>query len=74
MVVCIIRHLRYSRGGKEVNLLTPNEQRKLRKIIFSLRTFRDEYARHDDTVMASKFARAMVILMEALQEEKTNDA
>jgi len=54
--------------------LTPNEQRKLRKIIFSLRTFRDEYSRQDNTVMALKFARAMAILMEALQEEKTNDA
>lgn len=53
--------------------MTPNEQRKLRKIIFSLRTFRDEYARRDDTIMASKFSRAMSILMDALQEEKQDD-
>ena len=54
--------------------MTPNEQRKLRKIIFSLRTFRDEYARQDNTVMASKFSRAMAILMEALEEEKDDDS
>lgn len=50
--------------------MTPNDHRKLRKINVALGIFRDKYVKEGNTVIASKFARAMALIVEILQEEK----
>ena len=49
--------------------MTRNDHRKIRKIIAVLKVYRDVYAGNDNTVIASKFARVIALLMEILQEE-----
>lgn len=53
--------------------MTASEHRKIRKIIAALKVFRDAFAKEENTGIASKFARAMAILTEILEEEGIDD-
>jgi len=53
--------------------VTRNDHRKIRKIIASLQVYRDIFAKENNTVISSKFSRAMALLMEVLQEEPVSE-
>lgn len=50
--------------------MTDGDNRLIRKILNVLRRLRDKYARDGNTAMSSRFARAMAILLEALDEDR----
>lgn len=50
--------------------MNANDHRKLRKINVALGIFRDKYAKEGNTVISSKFARAMALITEVLKEEQ----
>lgn len=54
--------------------MNPNDQKRLRKCITLLKTFRDDCARDNDTGTAAKFSRAAALLIEILEEERKADA
>ena len=54
--------------------MTGSDNRKLRKINAVLGQYRDKYAKEDNTVISAKFARAMAIIQEIMQEEPIDDA
>lgn len=49
--------------------MTPNDRRKIRKIFTVLGVYRDKFAKENETSIASKFARAMALLMDILDED-----
>lgn len=53
--------------------MTLLERRKIRKIVEMLKVFRDEYAKENNTMISSKFSRAMAILLEILADEKLKE-
>ena len=46
------------------------DKRRIKKIIEVLRVYRNDYAKKNDTAIASKFSRVMAILVEILRDEK----
>ena len=49
--------------------MSPKDRRTIRKMISFLKDFRDNYAKENDTGTSSKFARAMAILTDILDED-----
>lgn len=54
--------------------MTLKDRRKIRKIIASLKVYCDEYAKANDTAMASKFSRAIAMLIDILDEDAKESA
>lgn len=52
--------------------MSPNDRRKIRKLIFIIEGYRNSYARADPK-MSSRFARCMGLLIEALEEDKKEE-